>query len=127
MVHKKKSILIVDNDKAVCSTVSKLLSSDYNTQTAFSGREALVLMKKDKNIDLVLTDMVMPEMSGFELLDKARAVNPDVAAVVVSGYYTIDSALEAADHGAYALLSKPFEIDTLFTTVENALKEKKGA
>ena len=62
----KKSILIVDDDKSTCSSIAKALSNDYKIHTAFNGNDALNILNKNKEIQIILTDVVMPEMSGLD-------------------------------------------------------------
>ena len=119
----KKSILIVDDDSSICKLTARLLSPDYSTAIASNGREALQILSEKKKFDLVLMDMVMPEIDGMELLNTLRSSNKNIAVIMMSGFFTIDSALEASSQGAYAYISKPFDPEDLRLSIENALRD----
>ena len=117
----KKTILIVDDDKNVCKVTAKALSAKYITHTAFSGKQALEIMQKENNIDLVLTDVIMPAMNGIELLEKIRKTHKKIAVIMISGFYTIDLALDAVNQGAHAYLTKPIDVNNLELSILSAL------
>jgi len=117
----KKTILIVDDDRNVCKATARALSGQYMTYTALSGKQALEIIQKENNIDLVLTDMMMPAMDGIELLGKIREISKKTAVIIVSGFYTIDLALEAVNQGAYAYLTKPVDVDNRKLSIQSAL------
>ena len=117
----KKTILIVDDDRNVCKATARALSGKYITHTALSGKQALEIIQKDNNIDLVLTDVMMPAMNGIELLGKIRKTHKKTAVIIVSSFYTIDFALEAVNQGAHAYLTKPVDIDNLELSIQSAL------
>jgi len=119
----KKTILIVDDDQIVCSETAKALSQNYQTYTAFNGREALEFYNKQRNIDLVLTDMMMPEMNGMELIKILREQNKDISIILCSGCLTGDEASEALQHGAHACISKPVDIAHLELSIQSALQK----
>ncbi|RJQ47947.1 MAG: response regulator [Nitrospiraceae bacterium] len=119
----KKTILIVDDDFSVCKTTARLLSPTYSTVIASSGREALDIINQKKRFDLVLMDMMMPEIDGLELLKKLRSHNKEMAVIMMSGYFTIDSAIDASNYGAHAYLTKPFDLEQLNKSIKSALHE----
>lgn len=119
----KKSILIVDDDHSVCKTTARLLSTAYSTSTASSGKEALDILNRKQQFDLILMDMMMPGIDGLELLKKLRTQNKEIAVIMMSGFFTIDSAIVASNYGAKAYITKPFDLEELNKTIKNALNE----
>jgi DNA-binding NtrC family response regulator len=121
----KKSILIVDDDKNTCKGIAEALSKAYITYDASNGLEALEVLGKNTDIELVLTDMIMPEMNGIELLEKIRAANDDIVVILITGYSSIESAVEAMRKGAYDYITKPIDLNKLEITIKNALENKR--
>ena len=118
-------ILIVDDEEAIREVVSSLLEAQgYQTSTAGNGREALEALK-EKPFDLVLSDMVMPEMDGLELLVRLREKDSDLPVVMVTAMHDVSTALEAIRHGAYDYILKPFEKQQLFLSVGRALEHRR--
>jgi len=121
----KKSLLIVEDDITTRESLQKALSDNYITYGASNGQEALDILNKGEDIDIVLTDMAMPEMDGMELLEKIRSVDNDVIVIMITGYSSIESAVEAMRRGAYDYITKPLDLNKLEITIKNALEVKK--
>jgi two-component system, NtrC family, response regulator HydG len=120
-----QTILVVDDDESNRVTLERLLRREgFAVHHASSGREAIDLLRS-RAIDLVLTDLKMPGMSGLDLLRAVRAIDPDVEVVVMTAYGTVETAVEAMKDGAYDFVSKPLKRIELTTTVRKAL-EKRG-
>ncbi len=118
-------ILVVDDEDAIREVVSTLLEAKgYRCATAMNGKEALGLLDSHAP-DLVLSDIVMPEMDGMELLGRVRARNHDVPIVMVTAMHDIAIALEAIRRGAYDYILKPFERDQLYYAVTRALEHRR--
>lgn len=118
-------ILIVDDEPRMCDSLRILLSGqDYEVVTATSGHEALAFLSEDA-FDIVLMDIVMPDMNGYQLMDHINSRRPDTFVIVITGHATLDSAVRALRKGAYDYLKKPFEYDELLKTVQNAINQKK--
>jgi len=118
------NILVVDDEKIIRDGCVKILSKEgWTVQTACSGEEGLVLMKNEP-FDLLLLDLKMPGMSGMEVLQQARSKHPDLLIVVITGYATVESAVEAMKAGAYDFIPKPFTPDQLRIVVHRALEKK---
>jgi len=113
-------ILVVDDEEIMRNLLDKLLSIEgYNILTAVDGQDALEVIAKE-NVDLVVSDMKMPRMDGFELLKNLRNNYPDIGVVIMTGYgdtYTVKDALLL---GADEYLSKPFKRLELLSVVEKA-------
>jgi len=115
-------ILVVDDEPSVVDVFSQYLTgAGYRVQSAANGKEALDVFKKDQ-FQLVITDIEMPEIDGMALIDRIKAVNKDVVVIVVTGYGTIERAVEAMKKGAYDFLEKPLSFKALDMVVNRALE-----
>ena len=124
-MSRKTKILIVDDEPRMCESLRYLLSlQDYEIFTALSGREALLCLSENQ-FDVALLDILLPDMSGHQLMDHIKAHNADTSVIVITGNANLDSALQALRKGAYDYLRKPFEFDELLKTVQNALDQKR--
>jgi DNA-binding NtrC family response regulator len=113
-------ILIIDDEKAIRKTLSEILTYEgYKIEEAADGEEGLRKFSAT-TFDIVLCDIKMPKMDGIEFLEKAKAVNPDVPVVVISGHGNIDTAVEAVKKGAFDYISKPPDLNRLLITLRNA-------
>ena len=122
---KKKNVLIVDDDRDVLRMLEQLLSElEYHPYTALNGEEALKIIDKNP-IDVVVSDLVMPEMNGMELLKRVKSRKGDVPFVMITGHPTIETAVEAIKKGAYDYLTKPFQVEEVQIKIDRAL-EKRG-
>jgi DNA-binding NtrC family response regulator len=118
---RKRRILIVDDDQFMVHTLSRILKLlDYETVGAFGGRQALDIIHGEA-VDLVLSDIHMPEMSGLQLMDTIKQANPHLPVVLITGYGVDNSPSDFHQSQADALLYKPFKIADLKQTIENAL------
>ncbi|MBI4697751.1 MAG: sigma-54-dependent Fis family transcriptional regulator [Nitrospirae bacterium] len=121
----KPSILIVDDEKIARVGLTRSLADDYVTYQAASGKEAIEVLKQHKDIDIILSDIKMPEMEGLELLDKIRVDNEDIIMIFMTAYSSIETAVEAMRKGAYDYLTKPIDLNKLEITIKNAIENKK--
>lgn len=121
----KCCVLVVDDDPYVLDSVSELLAIyGYETITSHSGKDALVRFRKHQ-VDVVLTDVRMPEMSGIELLELLRSQHPEVPIVLMTGFAELDVAIDAIKKGAFDFLTKPYQPKYLLHTIEKATKYSK--
>lgn len=119
----RKKILIVDDDTGLRQLIVEGLSnSDYDIAEAESGTEAIRKIG-EQAYDLVITDMMMPGMSGMELLTRIREVEPETAVLVITAYPATHLAVTAMKKGAVDFLAKPFDIDTLLFKIDVSLQE----
>ncbi len=120
----KAKILVVDDEEAIREVVGTLLDAQgYDCSTVGNGLLAREYLKKNP-IDLVLSDMVMPEMDGFSLLEWEHKHDPDVPVIMVTAMHDLSTALEAMRRGAYDYILKPFEKDQLYLSVRRALEHR---
>ena len=120
----RPKILIVDDEPRLCTSLKGCLGTkDYEIVTACSGKEALELLPTH-DFDLVLLDVVMPEMSGYQVMNRIHEHKPSTKVILMTGYAPIDLAKEAPPKGAYDYLIKPFDLKQVVATVQNALNKK---
>ena len=118
-------ILIVDDEPKMCESLRRLLGvKDYEVYTAASGAEARAILQ-DRQFDVALVDMVMPDTDGHQLMDLISQKDPDTDVIVITGDTSLEFAIGALKRGAYDYLRKPFEFEKLLATVENALEQKR--
>lgn len=117
----KHLVLVVDDEPIVCHSVRRILSKQScAVEEAFDVDAALQKMKLNK-YDLILLDLKMPKRSGMEVLRSIRAQYPDVPVVMVTGYASIETAIEATKLGAFDFIPKPFTPSELTKVAEEAL------
>ena len=122
MIAKKEArILVVDDEKQVADVLVDYLSNlGYQTVAAYSGYDALSKFK-DGDFQLIITDLKMPEMDGMGLLEVVKGWDKRAMVIVITGYGTIESAVEAITKGAYDFIPKPFKMEELEIIIERAL------
>jgi two-component system NtrC family response regulator len=117
-----RTILLIDDDESLRRVMEYNLREDgYRVATAADGRSGLDRFQAQA-VDLVLTDVRMPEMDGMEVLARLRTMQPDLPVIVLTAHGTIDSAVEAIKVGAFDYLTKPFSREQLLTAVRKALE-----
>jgi putative nucleotidyltransferase with HDIG domain len=120
-----EKILVVDDEEAIREVVATLLEAQgYQCTVVGNGRLALEHLQKNSH-DLVLSDMVMPEMDGLKLLEWLRKKDEDLPVIMVTAMHDLSIALEAMRRGAYDYILKPFEKDQLFLGVRRALEHRR--
>jgi len=118
-------ILVIDDEEAICDACSQVFTKDgYLVETCLEGTSGL---KKIDNFkpDVVFVDLKMPGISGLEVLDELREKNKDVVPIVITGYGTIESAVESMKKGAFDFLCKPLTADKLKEVTNKALGNRK--
>ena len=116
-----ENILIVDDEKHYPMIIGELLQEEgYRSFTAASGMEALDILNT-RLIDLVLTDVKMPGMTGIDLLEKIKEIKPDMPVIIMTAFGSVEKAVEAMHKGAYTFILKPFENEVLIAHITKAL------
>ncbi len=120
----KGHLLVVDDDRIILSSLGEFLRLEgYEVSTASRYEEAVMALDT-QNIDVLISDVSMPGADGFELLKLCKNRHPDVAVVMITGYGTIESAVDAIKLGAYDYLTKPIIDDEIKLVVERALRQQ---
>ena len=120
------NILVIDDEQIMRDGCSRILSKDgWSVLTAENGKKGLEeIQGHPEGIDAVLLDLMMPGMSGMEVLDQIRTIDPNLPVIVITGYATVESAVEAMKKGAYDFIPKPFTPDQLRIVVKRALERR---
>lgn len=127
MILNKENILIVDDDVHILELLQRHLQSlNYHTYKAVSVKEAVEILK-DQSISLLITDLKMPGVDGLQLVKYASEHYPDLPKLVVTGYPSIDGALEAMKSGVMEYLTKPFTKEELRLAVTKTLQNRKNS
>ncbi|MCS6891468.1 MAG: nitrogen regulation protein NR(I) [Rhodovarius sp.] len=120
-MSETRSILVADDDRAIRTVLSQALTrAGYHVRTT-SSASTLWRWVEDGEGDLVITDVVMPDENGLDLLPRMKRVRPDLRVVVMSAQSTFTTAVKAAQRGAFEYLPKPFDLKELLAVVERAL------
>ncbi len=122
--NQGKHILIVDDETNIRHSLQKVLEREgYSVRVAATAEEALELLKKRK-FQVVLSDQKLPGMSGLDLLRKIKEMNPATEVVLITGYGTVETAVEAMKEGAYDFINKPFKRIMITKAVAKALEKQ---
>ena len=125
-MNPKASILIVDDENVVRDSLGKWFEEEgYSVDTANSAREALLKLPRQR-WDLALIDIKMPGMDGLELHRKIREVDPNILVIIMTGYASVETAVQALKEGAYDYVMKPFDPDDLAHGVAKALDHRRA-
>jgi len=122
-------ILVVDDEKSMCEFLEIMLSKEgYDVVACTKASAALNQLKKEFNsdtkTDLVITDLMMPEMSGIDFLKQAKTINQDLDFLVMTAFASVETAIEAMKNGAFDYITKPFKVDEIKLAV-NKVKERR--
>ena len=121
----KGRILIIDDEEIVRTSCHRILGPEgYSVKTADNGRAGFTLLK-NHTFDLVITDLMMPDMDGIEVLRKIRETWPDTEVVIMTGYGTVKTAVRAMKIGVFDYIEKPFNPEDLIAIAAKALERKK--
>ena len=121
---KKKAVLVIDDDPLVLRSCDRILREHYKVQLADSGRQGISLLDSE-SYDVALVDLRLRDISGMEVLQHVSDRLPDVPVIIITGYSTIASAVEAIKAGAFDYVAKPFSPDEIEATVEKALRQRR--
>jgi signal transduction histidine kinase len=124
-VEQKGSILVIDHELGMRVGCQRALQSQgYHVDTAPNGMEGLEKLRAN-GYGLILLDMMMPGISGLEMLDRIAQLDPSIVCVIITGYATVELAVRAIKKGAYDFITKPFDSDTLTLTVEQGMEKRR--
>jgi len=119
-------LLIVDDEKNIRTHLATFFEGcGHDVRAAEGGPQALTLLSEDPGFDLVLTDYLMAEMNGYELLQRVKAQDPDIPVILMTAYATVENAVATMKAGAYDYLTKPFSLDQVQHAIERALETRR--
>ena len=118
----RSRILLVDDEDSIRKLLSRMLESNYDVEVAADGDAAIRLLREpDAHYDLLISDLNMPGMDGLTLIREAQRIDPTLPAVVITGYSTESSAIEALNLGVAGYLTKPFGTTQVLAAAAKAL------
>ena len=118
------SILVVDDEAVIREGLQRTLDGErFSVETCKSGHAAIELLQ-DKDYDLIITDLKMPGMNGIEVLKAVKGLQPDVPVIMITGYATVDTAVEAMKNGATDYISKPFTPDQIMEKIDKSIEQR---
>jgi DNA-binding NtrC family response regulator len=119
-----ESILVVDDDAEVRKTLSSILSKEgYSVETVENGKQATRLSEKSR-FDIALIDIKLPDMEGTELLHRLKENQPHMVKIVITGFPTLENAMETVNEGADGYILKPFDLEKLLEMIRKHLKRE---
>ncbi len=119
-------LMLVDDEAPFVETMTKrLVRRGFEVVSAFSGPEALGLLKRLTDIDVVILDVKMPGMDGIEALREMKTAYPLLEVIMLTGHATVESAIEGMKLGAFDYLMKPCDMDQLLSKVQEAVAKKR--
>jgi len=125
--NSRETIVLVDDEDMVLTSLRSILSleTDYNIQTFLSAKEALDHISSN-DVDLVISDYLMPEMDGITFLARVRELRPEIPRIILTGYADKENAIKAINEvGLYQYLEKPWDNEDLMIIIRNGLEKQK--
>ena len=124
-MEDKERILIVDDDEGDCRSLALILGKKgYETETAGTGQEAIKKVE-GSFFNVAFLDVGLPDMEGVELLAPLKEMHPDMVVIVVTGYASLQTAVQALHEGASAYITKPLDVDKVLVTVREVLERQR--
>ena len=122
---EKAVVLIIDDDQNMGKTLADIFRvKGFEVVAAGSGAEGLALLR-EQFVNVALIDLGLPDISGLDVLERMKAASPATEAIVLTGQATVDSAIEAANRGAYSYMLKPYDVDLLLLHLKRALEKQR--
>src|SRR4030067_2107607 len=120
---QRRNVLIVDDELGPRRSLGLILKPSFNSFPSEEGRESLQIIK-NTNIDVVTLDLKMPVMSGEEVLKLIKDYDPTIEVVIITGYGTLKSAVEAIKYNVFDYILKPFNVSDILSTVKRCLERR---
>ncbi len=121
--EKLRSVLVVDDEVGARESLKMILKNDYEVFSAKDAEEAFLLVK-DRSPDVILLDIILPDLDGLKVLEKVKQNDPDAVVIMITATKTVKTAVEAMKLGAYDYVTKPFDIDELRLIISRSLSTK---
>jgi DNA-binding NtrC family response regulator len=122
-MNKKATVLVIDDEFGVRESFKMLLKDSYNVLLAATGHEAIDIFTKN-SVDLILLDILLPDIDGLQLLERLKAVDPNAEIIMVTAVREIQSAVKAIKLGAYEYIIKPFVVEEVVNIITRALEKR---
>lgn len=124
--EKKERIVIIDDEKRLADSLTSLLTGDgYSVRSFQDSREAIELIRTER-VDLVISDIKMPRMDGLQILEEIKKIDDGIPVILMTGYGSLETAIDAIGRGAYDYLLKPVEYANLELTIDRALDKRRS-
>jgi signal transduction histidine kinase len=124
---RRTTIIVVEDERGARATLCGILEdAGYRVIGAGTGEKARGTIQQSP-FDIIITDIRLPDIGGMEILELAKELNPDAAVIMMTGYASVETAVDAVNQGAYAYFVKPVNPDELKTTIANALRQQRLA
>ncbi|MCX8124093.1 MAG: hybrid sensor histidine kinase/response regulator [Spirochaetes bacterium] len=120
MLSNQISILIVDDEEKICNRLASVIQREGYAVTTTTQPEKAIELLSTQNFDIILTDLNMPQKSGFQIMEYIQQSGLNVLIIVITGYASVDTAIQSIKLGAYDFIQKPFDIETLKLTIKRA-------
>lgn len=125
VLEESPRVLVVDDERFIREVLSDFLSMEgYDVRTAADGAAALIELK-NRSFDIVLSDLKMPNMGGLELLKEINTAYPQTLTIIMTGFGTVETAIDSMKRGAFDYVLKPFKADEIVQVVHRALRQKR--
>jgi signal transduction histidine kinase len=124
-MDNKPHILVVDDELGPRESLKMILNPYYNVHVAERGLQAVDILSKVP-VDLVTLDLKMPGLTGINVLEKVKQRDPDIEAIIITGYGSLDTAIEGLRLGAFDYISKPFDVNHILSLVRRALERRRA-
>lgn len=127
MTAQRTTIIVVEDEEGVRATLSGILEDTGYRVIGVGTKEKAAEVIQQSPFDIIITDIRLPDVGGMEILELAKELNPDSAVIMMTGYASVETAVDAVNQGAYAYFVKPVNPDELKTTIANALRQQRLA
>src|SRR4030065_2730724 len=118
------NILIVDYEIGPRESLRMILKPNYNVFTVENGYAAIQMIQQTE-MDVITLDLKMPGMAGIDTLKEIRGIDPDVMVIIITGYGTLQSAIEGIRYGVFDYISKPFSVPEIMQIIDKAVNRKR--
>ena len=120
---QRADILLVDDEEALCTAAEKILAKEgYRVTSVNTAADGLARFERD-GADLLITDLMLPDLEGIQVLKRAKELRPTVEVIIITGHATVEKAVEAMRLGAYDFIEKPLDRTALVKTVSKAIEK----
>ena len=121
----KGTVLVIDDEEVMREILDSLLSADgYRVKLASTGEDGLEVVRREP-VDLAIVDVMLPDQSGIDVLDELKKIDPEVVAVMITAFASVETAIEAMKRGAFDYVTKPFKNDEVRLVVANGVKQRR--